>query len=364
MQHFYKHLADTAFVPADIFEKMKVTKVEKETMPRPVWHVHYEYAGAAYHYNENGETGNCINSSHPTSKEKKDTLARIPTKQRNAIVVGCLFLVAGVVLCIMASAAVYPYCRHVTVLSILLMGLAVVYPFVLHRLYEKEKDAVTKIAHALRHNGMCKMPGMGGEAKCKVPVSASALHNLMARVGAMVMLLLCVLGLFTIINLRVGTPRANEKIKNVPQFMGIPINGSESMFCRQLKKIGFEWDGVYEGYRQWGWGSPLVRAEKMNGKICRVVVRHGNTPSSSSSAIDEFNDIVEEYKKNSDYTLQYGNTLSGDHQLIISLDEGKEYKAGFRNNVNNTVEWVRLYPRSSWDTRFFVEVYYENPNNM
>lgn len=114
------------------------------------------------------------------------------------------------------------------------------------------------------------------------------------------------------------------------KFLGIPIDGKESVFASKLKEKGFTYNSDFECYHgEFNGRNVDVRIHTHHGLVDRVFVTFPNTTESNIKI--EFNRLLSQFENNSKYTTLLPNEkIPEDEDISYEMSvHNKRYQASF-----------------------------------
>ena len=114
------------------------------------------------------------------------------------------------------------------------------------------------------------------------------------------------------------------------KFLGIPIDGTESLFATQLKSKGFTYNSIYKSYKGQFNGKPVdVYIHTNHNLVDRVYVAFPYTTEEGIKV--EFNRLLGQFKENAKYIdLAMNSEIPADDDISYEISvKNKRYQATF-----------------------------------
>lgn len=151
---------------------------------------------------------------------------------------------------------------------------------------------------------------------------------------------------------------------NVTQFMGIDVDGTKTEMIQKLKQKGFVYDaqgGYFTGDFN-GYSGALIAIHTNKNKVDRIFVTNLYTTTNEATIIRSFNNLLEQFKSSSKYTLNYGEKIDDSERIGIQMSlYNKVYECVFYQDDNKMKSvWFRLF-RNYND--YCIGIFYDNEYN-
>lgn len=133
----------------------------------------------------------------------------------------------------------------------------------------------------------------------------------------------------------VATLQAQEEVKDVTKFLGIPIDGSKEEMIEKLKAKGFRNSSTTEMLiGEFNGTEVYIGIGTNNNKVYRIMVADKNNQSETDIKI-RFNRLCQQFEDNPKYTSATGEdqSISNDEDISYEIAvHDKRYQAAFYQN--------------------------------
>lgn len=124
--------------------------------------------------------------------------------------------------------------------------------------------------------------------------------------------------------------------QGITTFLGIPVDGSKTLFIQKVKAKGFEQDTKDNSLNGMFEGRPVtIKVFTDNGKVSRVMVIDSESTRDVMEIVDKYNGLIDTYRERPDLTEYESNPYIRDAEAAIHMrfiHEGFYYAEFFQRN--------------------------------